>query len=167
MRSFSHQICKLTYHTAKGLYDMKILIDGDGCPVIHITEQIAETHQIPVTILTDTNHQIRSSYSEIITVEQGNDAVDFALFGLIQKDDIVITQDYGVASLALSKGAHSLHQNGWEYTPDNIDMLLMERHLGKKQRQNSRKKHYKPIPKRTENDNELFRIGLERLLERV
>lgn len=143
---------------------MKILIDGDGCPVIQITEQIAEAHQIPVTILTDINHQIRSSYSEIITVEQGNDAVDFALFGLIQKDDVVITQDYGVASLALSKGARSLHQNGWEYTADNIDMLLMERHLGKKQRQSSKKKHYKPIPKRTEKDNESFRIGLKRLL---
>lgn len=146
---------------------MKILIDGDGCPVIGITEQTARTYHVPVTILTDINHQIQSSYSKVITVEQGNDAVDFALFGLIEKQDIVITQDYGVASLALSKGAYSLHQNGWEYTPDNIDMLLMERHLGKKQRQSSKKKHYKPIPKRTDKDNEAFRVGLERVLKRV
>jgi len=100
-------------------------------------------------------------------VEQGNDAVDFALFGLIERNDIVITQDYGVASLALSKGAYSLHQNGWEYTPDNIDMLLMERHLGKKQRQSSKKKHYKPIPKRTEKDNEMFLASLYALLARI
>lgn len=146
---------------------MKILIDGDGCPVIAITEQAAKAHRIPVTILTDMNHRIQSSYSEVITVEQGNDAVDFALFGLIERNDIVITQDYGVASLALSKGAYSLHQNGWEYTPDNIDMLLLERHLGKKQRQNSKKKHYKPIPKRTEKDNEMFLAGLYALLARI
>ena len=146
---------------------MKILIDGDGCPVIGITEQTAKAYNVPVTILTDINHQIQSSYSKVITVEQGNDAVDFALFGLIEKQDIVITQDYGVASLALSKGAYSLHQNGWEYTPDNIDMLLMERHLGKKQRQSSKKRHYKPIPKRTDKDNEAFHAGLERVLKRV
>lgn len=146
---------------------MKILIDGDGCPVIHITEQTAENHQIPVTILTDINHRINSSYSEVITVEQGNDAVDFALFGLIKKGDIVITQDYGVASLALSKGAYSLHQNGWEYTSDNIDMLLMERHLSKKRRNSGQKKHWKQSPKRTEKDDTAFREGLEALIQKT
>lgn len=38
-----------------------------------------------------------------------------------------MTQDYGVAALALGKRAYAIHQNGWEYTAENIDRLLMER----------------------------------------
>jgi hypothetical protein len=34
--------------------------------------------------------------------------VDFALINLCQKGDIVVTQDYGVAAMALSKGEYSM-----------------------------------------------------------
>ena len=142
---------------------MKILIDGDACPVIRLTEDIAKTHDIPVTIVVDHNHMIQSDYSEIVTVEQGNDSADFVLIGLVSAKDIVVTQDYGVASLALAKGAYALHQNGKEYTPQNIDLLLFERHLGKKQRHRNGKKHFKPIPKRTSVDDEQFKCSLIRI----
>lgn len=35
---------------------MKILIDADACPVVPIVERIAKKHQVPVTLLCDTNH---------------------------------------------------------------------------------------------------------------
>lgn len=146
---------------------MKILIDGDGCPVVRLTEQLARDHQIPVTILVDHNHQIHSAYAQVITVEQGNDAADFALISQTDRGDLVITQDYGVASLALAKGAYALHQSGKEYTPENIDLLLMERHLAKKARNSHKKKHFKPIPKRTSEDDEQFATALLNLLHRI
>ena len=62
------------------------------------------------------------------------DAVDLALINLCQAGDIVVTQNYGVAAMALGKNAYAIHQNGWRYTSENIDRLLMERHMAKKAR---------------------------------
>lgn len=111
---------------------MKIFVDADACPVVDIVEQIAGSHHIPVTLLCDTNHVLRSDYSEVIVVGAGADAVDFKLISLCKRDDIVVTQDYGVAAMALGKGAAAIHQSGKWYTNENIDQMLMERHLNER-----------------------------------
>ena len=111
---------------------MKIYVDADACPVIAIVEQVAKKNNIPVMLLCDTNHLLDSEYSEVKTIGAGADAVDFALINLCQKGDVVVTQDYGVAAMALGKGAYAIHQSGKWYTNENIDQMLMERHLRKK-----------------------------------
>ena len=85
---------------------MRILVDPDACPVVSIVEQIAKKYQISVILLCDTNHILQSDYSEVLTVGAGADAVDFKLVSVCQKDDIVVTQDYGVAAMILGKGAY-------------------------------------------------------------
>ena len=97
-----------------------IYIDADACPVTHIAEEIARHHGIPVTILCDTNHVMYSDYSTVKLIGAGADAVDLALINLCKAGDIVITQDYGVAALALGKGALAVHQSGKCFTDDNI-----------------------------------------------
>ncbi len=57
-----------------------------------------------------------------------------------------------VVAMALGKGAYAIHQSGKWYTNDNIDQMLMERHLNKKARRSSRKCHIKGPKKRTEED---------------
>lgn len=146
---------------------MKILVDADACPVVKITEQVARQYKIPVILLCDTNHVLRSDYSEVRFVGAGADAVDFALVNLCKKGDIVVTQDYGVAAMVLGKGAYGLHQSGRRYTNENIDRLLMERHLAKKARMGSGKHHMKGPAKRTEEDDLRFREGLCRLIEEL
>ncbi len=111
---------------------MKIYVDADACPVVSIVEQVSEKYKIEVILLCDTNHVLNSDYSEVKIIGAGADAVDFALINLCNKNDIVVTQDYGVAAMALGKGAYAIHQSGKWYTDENIDQLLMERHLGKK-----------------------------------
>ena len=111
---------------------MRILVDADSCPVVSIVEKTAKKYEIPVVLLCDTNHVLYSDYSEVITVGAGADAVDFKLVSLCQKGDIVVTQDYGVAAMILGKGAYGIHQSGKWYTDENIDQMLMERHLTKK-----------------------------------
>ena len=64
---------------------MKIFVDADACPVVDIVEQIAGSHHIPVTLLCDTNHVLRSDYSEVIVVGAGADAVDFKLISLCKR----------------------------------------------------------------------------------
>ena len=139
---------------------MKILVDADACPVVRIVEQTAERYKIPVVLLCDTNHVLQSSYSEIKVIGAGADAVDFALVNQCGKGDIVVTQDYGVAAMILGKGAHGIHQSGKWYTNENIDQMLMERHLAKKARMGKGKHHLKGPAKRTEDDDELRVSGV-------
>ena len=140
-----------------------IYIDADACPVTHIAEEIARRHGIPVTILCDTNHVMYSDYSTVKLIGAGADAVDLALINLCKAGDIVITQDYGVAALALGKGALAVHQSGKCFTDDNIGGLLMDRHLAKKARR-SGKHHLKGPAKRAEEDDRRFAESFERLI---
>ena len=143
---------------------MRIYVDADACPVIPIVEQVAEKNNIAVTLLCDTNHVLDSDYSEVKIIGAGADAVDFALINLCGKNDIVVTQDYGVAAMALGKGAYAIHQSGKWYTDENIDQMLMERHLSKKARRASGKNHLKGQKKRTEEDDVRFKRSFEKLV---
>ena len=146
---------------------MQIYVDADACPVVGIVEEIAEKYKIPVTLLCDTNHVLYSEYSDVIVVGAGADAVDYKLIGVCQKGDIVVSQDYGVAAMALGKGAYAIHQSGRWYTNDNMDQMLMERHLNKKVRRSSHKNHVKGPKKRTKEDNERFAQSFEKMIRMV
>ena len=143
---------------------MRIYVDADACPVIPIVEQVAEKYNIAVTLLCDTNHVLASDYSEVKVIGAGADAVDFAIVNLCRKNDIVVTQDYGVAAMVLGKGAYAIHQSGKWYTDENIDQMLMERHLSKKARKASGKNHMKGPKKRTKEDDVRFQKSFERLI---
>ena len=144
---------------------MQILIDADACPVIQIAEKVAIKYNIPVILICDTNHILNSDYSEVIVVSAGADAVDYRLINICHKGDIVITQDYGVAAMALAKGAYSIHQSGRWYTNENIDQMLMERHINKKARRTSAKNHIKGPRKRTEEDDKRFAESFEKIVK--
>ena len=144
--------------------DLHIFVDADACPVVSIVENIAYKYSVLVTLLCDTNHVLESDYSEVIVVGAGADAVDYKLISICHKGDIVVSQDYGVAAMALGKGAYAIHQSGKWYTNDNIDRMLMERHLNKKARRSSGKKHIKGPKKRTPEDDEHFSESFERMI---
>ena len=143
---------------------MQIFVDADACPVVDIVEKIAKEYNVPVTLLCDTNHVLSSAYSEVVIVGAGADAVDYKLISICHKGDIVVSQDYGVAAMALGKGAYAIHQSGKWYTNDNIDQMLMERHLNKKARRSSHKNHIKGPKKRTAEDDERFAQSFEKML---
>lgn len=141
---------------------MKILIDADACPVTHIVIRLAKERGIPVILVTDTSHVLEDGYAEVVTVGQGADAADLALINRAQKGDIVVTQDYGVAALALAKRAHAMNQNGLQYTDGNIDMMLSERHMSRKiRRAGGRTGGFK---KRTGEDDLQFENSFVKLL---
>lgn len=113
---------------------MKILVDADACPVKNNIVKIAKEYSIKVIMFIDTSHILNDEYSEIITVEKSKDSVDIALINRVSKNDIVVSQDYGVAAMAISKGAYAINQNGLIYNDQNIDRLLFERFLSQKVR---------------------------------
>lgn len=143
---------------------MRVLVDADACPVIKQIENTAKRYGVEVVLFCDTNHVLYSEYSTVRTIGAGADAVDFALTAECRKGDIVVTQDYGVAAMILSKGAYGLHQSGMRYTNENIDRLLAERHMAKKARMSRAKHHMKGPRKRTPEDDARFLSALEALL---
>ena len=145
---------------------MHIYVDADACPVKGIIERVAKEKKIGVTMVIDVNHILTSDYSEIITVSQGADSVDLYLINRVQRGDVVVSQDYGVASLALGKGAKAISNSGLIFTEENIDKLMFERFLSKKQRNSPKmKKHLPHARKRTREDDEDFEKGLRSVLE--
>ena len=142
---------------------MQILVDADACPVKEIIVRLAKKRDIPVTMLIDTSHELNDGYSTVITVDKQADSVDFALMGLLNRNDIVVTQDFGLAAMVLGKGAKAVNQNGLVYRDDNIDKLLMERHIGAKARRSGGTT--KGPAKRTKEDNDRFEAAFIKLLE--
>ena len=141
---------------------MQILVDADACPVKQIIVRLAKQNNIPVTMLTDTSHELDDGYSKIITVDKQADSVDYALMGLLKCEDIVVTQDFGLAAMVIGKGARAVNQNGLIFTDANMDSLLMERHIGAKVRRSGGRT--KGNAKRTKEDNAKFESAFVKLL---
>ena len=142
----------------------QIFVDADACPVVPEMERIAKKYHVPLHLYCDTNHVLQSEVGDVHVIGAGADAVDIAVANACKKGDIVVTQDYGVAAMVLGKGGYAVHQNGWQYTAENIDRLLYERYTVKKARRSSKKTHLKGPHKRTAETNEKFAAKFERLI---
>lgn len=128
---------------------MKIFVDADGCPVVDRAIRIAKENNIKIVIVKNYAHEINSSYAEIVTVDISHDSADYYIVNRISKGDIVVTQDYGLATMCLSRGAIPINQNGLIISEDNIDGMLNRRHLNQKLRRqgiyNSKFKKRNPL----------------------
>lgn len=108
---------------------MKIYVDADASPIVDIAIDIAKEHSLDIIIVKNYAHKIENEYAEIVSVDISKDSADFYIVNRIDSGDIVITQDYGLAALCLSKNAIVLHQDGFLYTQDNIQGMLNTRHI--------------------------------------
>lgn len=133
---------------------MKIYVDADACPVKNIIIKKAKEYKIPVTMVIDTSHILNDDYCEIITVDKARDSVDIAIINKVTAEDIVVTQDYGLAAMVLGKKARALNQNGMIFSSANMDRLLFERHLSQKVRRSG--KRTSGPSKRTKSDDDNF-----------
>ena len=141
---------------------MQILVDADACPVKQIIVRLAKQKNIPVIMLIDTSHELYDGYSTVLTVDKQADSVDYALIGLLAREDIVVTQDFGLAAMVIGKGAKAVNQNGLIFTDANMDMLLMERHIGQKIRRSGGRT--KGPSKRSKDDDVRFEAAFAGLL---
>ena len=143
---------------------MRIVIDADACPkgVKTICVEAGKIHRLEVVMVVDTAHELRGDF-KVIQVEKGEDSVDLEILRIATKDDIVITQDYGLATIILEKTHSVLHPNGFIYNKFNIDSLMFSRHMSAKIRaKGGRTKG--PKKRKVSNDNE-FRETLYNILE--
>ncbi len=145
---------------------MKLLIDADACPVVDIALKCAKENSVNECILLcDTSHLIEREGAETIVVSKGADSADFALVNLVKPEDVVVTQDYGLAAMCLAKKARVLNQNGLIFTEFNIGSLLEQRHISKKIRMAGGRT--KGPSKRTKEQNEAFLISLKKIFKDI
>ena len=142
---------------------MKVLIDADACPVVDIAVTLCRKQGVSCLLLCDTAHTCYRDGAETLIFDKGADSVDFALVNRVCPGDIVITQDYGLASMCLGRKARILHQDGWEYTFDNISGLMEQRHAAKKHRLAGGRT--KGPGKRTKAQDVAFEAAFQQLLQ--
>ncbi|GAB3046643.1 YaiI/YqxD family protein [Virgibacillus ainsalahensis] len=110
---------------------MKIYVDADASPVKNIVVSIGQQADISVVLVKSFahfSHDKEPNGVETIYVDTGAEAADYKIMQLAKKGDIIITQDYGLASLGLAKGCTVLHHKGFAYTNQNIEALLQSRY---------------------------------------
>lgn len=130
---------------------MKIYIDADGCPVVGIAVSIARENKLDIVIVKNYAHRIEDDYAQVISVDISRDSADFFIVNKVKENDIVVTQDYGLATMCLAKAARVINENGLIYTKDNIDGMLNRRHLHKELRKQG-KSHSKSKKRQVESD---------------
>ncbi|MGM8211247.1 YaiI/YqxD family protein [Virgibacillus sp. W0430] len=121
---------------------MKIFVDADACPVQEEVISIAKQHHLSVVLIKNFAHYSDTNQAEHVTtiyVDKGSDQADFRIIKLAQAGDLIITQDFGLASLCLGKGCVPIHHKGFIYTHENIDRLLQARYFNAKARKSGQR----------------------------
>src|SRR5699024_3475751 len=140
----------------------------DACPVQSEVIEIASEQGLPVTLVKSYSHysiEEMPSHVDVVYVDKGADMADFKIIQLAQKGDFIITQDYGLASLALGKKCHVMHHKGFMYTKHNIDRLLSSRHANQlARRAGQRTKGPKAF---TQEDRDTFAAFLTDMLRKI
>ena len=116
-------------------------------------------------LLCDTAHEMHRDGAETLVFDKGADSVDFALVNRVSPGDVVVTQDYGLASMCLARQAIVLHQDGWQYTQDNIGALLFQRSESRKYRASGGR--IKGPAKRTKDQDKKFEQTLYSLIQQA
>lgn len=144
---------------------MKIIVDADACPknALQICLRLGKKYTVPVWTVASINHHIVSDHH--IVVDSGSQAADLKGFNLTDPGDIVVTQDWGLAAMALGKPAFCLNPVGREYRADTIEFLMEEREIKAKLRRSGGRT--KGPRKRADKDDRQFETCLEEMLKRA
>ena len=143
---------------------MKVIVDADACPVWRLAVKICLNNNVDYLLVCDVSHQFKEEFN-VCYVDGGADAADYKIVALTELNDIIITQDYGLATLVLSRKGKAINQNGMIYNDKNIMGLLESRAFSAKLRKH--KTHLKGPKKRKSDQDESFADIFSRMIEEV
>lgn len=143
-----------------------LFIDADACPVTREAISIARAHGMKVVLVANGTQNLERHTSrsgvEAVQVSGGRDAADFAIIERLGPDDVVVTQDIGLAAMVLGRGAGAIGPRGRIFHLATIDAELAVRHAEQKLRRAGGRTG--GPSKFAEEDREHFIEQLERLL---
>lgn len=145
---------------------LQIVVDGDACPVKKEIAETARAFGVPVLLVSSYDHLLREEEGvRTVQVDRSDQSADLYIANHIARGDIVVTQDYGLAALALSKSCQVLSVRGRIFNDQDIDFLLDSRHHQAKARKSG---HYSKGPKKmTDEDRRIFQHKLTKLLQKM
>ncbi len=143
---------------------VRVLIDGDACPAKGEICKICIKYDLEALLFISIAHwSYNKLQAKYIIVDSNYQEVDIKIINEVKKDDIVITNDYGLAALVLKKGAYVLSNYGRIFTEERINYLLSRRHFNAKMR---RQGEYLSGPsKYSREDRDRFKSNLISLIE--
>ncbi|WP_128896074.1 YaiI/YqxD family protein [Longirhabdus pacifica] len=143
-----------------------IYVDADACPVKQEIIETAQLFSATVKMVASYNHLLEASpHVELIQVDASDQSADLYIANAANKQCIVITQDLGLAALAISKKSQVISFRGSLYHVDNIDRHLVSRHEKAKLR---RRKIYTKGPKPFDlKDRINFQQSLTKVLKKM
>lgn len=142
---------------------MRIIVDADATPSINLITEVASSYNLELILYVDHSHNINNDYATIIYLTPGFQSVDTKISNDLKENDILITQDYGLAVIGLSKKSHVINPKGTIYTNDNMDIMLFERYLNTKNRKMNN--HIKGPKKRTKEDDINLYNSIQNIIE--
>ncbi|WP_135546775.1 YaiI/YqxD family protein [Paenibacillus cymbidii] len=117
----------------------KIIVDADACPVKSEIVQAATEFRVPVLMVASYDHRLQPREGVIVVqVDRSDQSVDLYIANKAAPGDIVVTQDFGLATIVLARRAIALSVRGQMYTDRTIDFLLERRHEQAKQRRSGK-----------------------------
>lgn len=143
-----------------------LFIDADACPVTREAISVARRAGMQVTLVANSTQNFekhtRRDGVDAVQVSGGRDAADFAIVERVTADDIVVTQDIGVAAMVLGRGAGAISPRGRIFYQATIDIEMEVRHAeAKHRRAGGRTGGPRAF---TDEDREHFESQLERLI---
>ena len=140
-----------------------IIVDADACPVKNEILQAARKFNWDVLMVASYDHMLpEMEGARVVQVDRSDQAVDLYIANCIAEGNVLITQDFGLASIGLAKKASVLSNRGQLFSDDNIDFLLARRYEHAKSRQ--RGKYPKGPRPLTAEDRKIFLHALTKLL---
>ena len=131
----------------------RLYIDADACPVIRESLSAARELRVPCVIAGNSTQNLerhlRASdpreprdparpdggfWVSTVQVGVGADSADFEIAAAVTPDDVVVTQDIGLADIVLGRGARAIGVRGHVYNPLTIDSMMFIRHEEKRVR---------------------------------
>lgn len=145
---------------------MKILVDADACPVKETIVRLSKKYEVKLVFVVSTaSYFDRGWQVEKVLVDSLPQAVDIAIINRVEVGDIVVTQDYGLASLVLGKNGKAISPRGRIFHEGNIDRLLTQRYINYETRKSGVR--MKGPKKRSGQDDQRFQEQFQRLLEQL
>lgn len=143
-----------------------IIVDADSCPVKQDIIEIGQKYGCNIVMVASFDHELRQLESQLvqtIQVDRSDQSADLYIANIIRSNHVLITQDFGLATIGLAKKAIVISNRGQQFTDRTIDYLLERRHEQAKKRRGG--KHTKGPRPFTNEDRAFFRHTLTKVLE--
>jgi uncharacterized protein YaiI (UPF0178 family) len=142
---------------------MNVIVDADACPVKKEIVMAAAPFRANVCMVASYDHRLVAEDGvEVVQVDRSDQSADLYIANRLSPGDILVTQDFGLATIGLAKRATVLSNRGQIYSDRTIDFLLEKRHESAKMRRNG--KHTKGPKPFTEEDRQRFLQTLTKVL---